>query len=194
MGRSKAWLEVGETFLLQHIASTLARVCSRIVVVGTPGVELPPLDEDVLRVDDEAHTSHQGPLYGVGVGLSTLPRTTRVYLSGCDMPWIDASHATYMLNRLEQRPDIAACVPRTTTDEGKVLVHGLASALRCGPGLAAIERLQARGVSALKRLFDELPCERLDAKDLPDPEVLQDCNTPQAWHTALAHLAAKDAS
>lgn len=188
MGAPKAWLEVAGTTLLQRIVAELGKVCSAVVVVGSKGDSLPALPASCVRVDDAPGTDHAGPLQGVAAGLAQLPGSALVYLSACDMPWVDAAHVEFMFERLEHRQELAAVVPQTEDPSGKAIVHGLASAVRCAPALVAIQELLATDARALKRLFAELACERVSAEVLPNPAVLGDCNDPEQWAAAVRSL------
>ncbi len=70
MGRSKAWLPLGDETLLQRVVRLVREAAGPVVVVAAPGQSLPTLPADVRIVIDAR--SEAGPLEGLRVGLAAL--------------------------------------------------------------------------------------------------------------------------
>jgi molybdopterin-guanine dinucleotide biosynthesis protein A len=85
MGRPKAWLEVGDTYLLRYVAERLAPAFSEVMVSFA---EPEQLEEPVpYRVVFDRRTP-AGPLAGLEAGLAAA-RNDMVFAVACDMPYVD---------------------------------------------------------------------------------------------------------
>ncbi|MHB8611784.1 MAG: molybdenum cofactor guanylyltransferase [Candidatus Dormibacteraceae bacterium] len=84
MGRPKAWLEVGDTYLLRHVAERLAPVFSEVMVSFAAPEQL---EEPVpYRVVFDRRPS-AGPLAGIEAGLLAA-RHEVIFAIACDMPYV----------------------------------------------------------------------------------------------------------
>ena len=84
MGRPKAWLEVGETYLLRYVADRLAPVFSELMVSFA---EPEQLEEPVpYRIVFDRKPS-AGPLAGIEAGL-VAARNEVIFAVACDMPYV----------------------------------------------------------------------------------------------------------
>jgi molybdopterin-guanine dinucleotide biosynthesis protein A len=84
MGRPKAWLEVGDTFLLRHVADNLASAFSEVMVSFAEPEQLEqPVPYRI--VFDRKHSS--GPLAGLEAGLLAA-RNDVTFAVACDMPYV----------------------------------------------------------------------------------------------------------
>jgi len=84
MGRSKAWLEVGDTYLLRYVASRLAPEFTDVMVSFA---EPEQLEQPVpYRVVFDRKPS-AGPLAGIEAGLSAA-REEVMFVVACDMPYV----------------------------------------------------------------------------------------------------------
>lgn len=84
MGRPKAWLEVGDTYLLRYVADRLAPAFSEVMVSFA---EPEQLQEPVpYRVVFDRRTS-AGPLAGLEAGLAAA-RNEVIFAVACDMPYV----------------------------------------------------------------------------------------------------------
>ena len=84
MGRPKAWLEVGDTFLLRHVADNLASAFSEVIVSFAEPEQLEqPVPYRV--VFDRKHSA--GPLAGLEAGL-LVARNDVTFAVACDMPYV----------------------------------------------------------------------------------------------------------
>jgi molybdopterin-guanine dinucleotide biosynthesis protein A len=189
MGRPKAWLEVAGVPLLRRIVDHAREVAPRVVVVGAPGQDLPPLHDDVLRLDDPPDRVHEGPLSGLSVALEVLRTSADLaYVGSCDAPFVTPEHIRFVLQTLHDGP-FAAVVPETGPDaNGRRILHGLAGAVRVPEAFRTAQALLASGRLALHLLYEALPCRRLALHELPDARAIRDCNSPEDWQRALAEL------
>jgi molybdenum cofactor guanylyltransferase len=88
MGRSKAWLPLGDERMLQRVVRLAGLAASPIVVVGAPGQELPALPADVIVARDKV--AGRGPLQGLATGLSALTDDAElVYVTSTDAPFLE---------------------------------------------------------------------------------------------------------
>ena len=84
MGRPKAWLEVGDTYLLRYVADRLAPAFSEVVVSFA---EPEQLEQPVpYRIVFDRKRS-AGPLAGLESGL-VAAKTDLVFAVACDMPYV----------------------------------------------------------------------------------------------------------
>ena len=84
MGRPKAWLEVGDTYLLRHVAERLGPAFSEVMVSFA---EPEQLEEPVpYRVVFDRRPS-AGPLAGIEAGLAAA-RNEVIFAVACDMPFV----------------------------------------------------------------------------------------------------------
>ena len=188
MGRDKAWLELEGRPLLARVIELLARRCSPIVVSCRPGQALPELvGVEPWRVDDPAPDA--GPLVGLHAALERLAAAgvTQAYLSGCDAAMLSERHVDFMLERLRATHDAIAAVP--VESDGRR--HPLASALDVAELLARVQAQLTAGEARLQALFTGPRVVEIAIAELPDPEVLAPCNTPQEWAELLTRSAAR---
>lgn len=183
MGRPKATLPWGDKTMLEAVVETLRACCELVVVVAHPGQSLPPLHSGVLRVDDPPELEDQGPLVGVHAGLCALQATDVVYLAATDKPNLTTRHVRWMFERLA---DADAVVPVDPPDSPRRhRMHPLAGVVRAGAAREAISQLLREDERALRLTFERLRCNEVPVANLPNPEVLQDCNTPADYKAAL---------
>lgn len=194
MGRPKAWLPLGDETLLHRIARIVAGACAQVVVVASPGQSLPPLPDGVVRVDDPAAHTGQGPLVGALTGMRALLESPAelVYLGAVDAAWLSVDHVEAMLAVLESDPSIHAVVPESAAggDEPRI-VHATSGAVRLPIARDTAEALVHAGTRALRRLFDELAAHRVAPGRLPDPDAIRACNTPQDHGAAQRWIASR---
>lgn len=177
MGTAKEWLDAGGVPLLSRVIASVSEACSVVVVCPRSGQALPPLPVGVRRVDDPPGLAGGGPLVGVATGLAALGDEGLVFCGSVDAPLVTTGHATYVLDLLEARPEAQAVVP--VSEDGRL--HPLAGAVRLPAARAAAVRLVAAGERRLMALFEALSLARLPARDLPSPDVLLPCNSPEDW-------------
>jgi len=162
MGRPKAWLEVGDTYLLRHVADRLAPAFSEVMVSFA---EPEQLEQPVpYRVVFDRKRG-AGPLAGLEAGL-VAARHDVVFALACDMPYVTRELAEMAVTaartcdaaipRVDGRPEPACGAYRRTA------LPAVTAALNAG-------RLKAADVA-----------EQLDVTWLEDldPVQLASLNTP----------------
>lgn len=180
MGAPKELIEVAGQPLLLHVLAAVTPVCGEVVVVARAGQRLPVLPPGVLRADDPAALTGEGPLVGLAAGLAAL-RARIAYCGSSDAALVTPSHVASVLERLEREPACAAVLP---TSGGRR--HPLASAVRVEPVRTACARLLAAGERQVVALFEAVPT--LELAFHSETEALRACNTPRDLETAARIL------
>jgi molybdopterin-guanine dinucleotide biosynthesis protein A len=200
MGRSKAWLPVGDRTMLETVVGAIAAglraaagakasnivaapaAAAPIVVVGAPGQDLPEAGEPVLRVDDDIEG--EGPLRGMAAGFAALQgRAEAAFVSSCDVPLLRPALVARMIALLGD-DDIAVPVV-----EG--LHHPLAAVYRIEV-LETVRDLLARQMRRPSFLFERrltrlVPAAELEAAD-PRLDSLKNFNTPDEYESLVRSL------
>jgi molybdopterin-guanine dinucleotide biosynthesis protein A len=186
MGQDKAWLELDGQPLLARVIEVLAGRWGPIVVSARPGQTLPDL-VGAWRIDDPVPDA--GPLIGVHAALEWLDvrGVTMAYLTSCDAAGLSERHVTFMLERLRSRDGAIAAVP--VDIDGRR--HPLAAALAVASMRARAKAQLTAGDLRLQSLAQGPEVVEVPRAELPDPEVLAPCNTPQEWAQLLTRLAAR---
>ena len=175
MGRPKAWLEVGDTFLLRYVVDRLAPAFSEVMVSFAEPEQLEePLPYRI--VFDRKRSA--GPLAGLEAGLMAA-RNEVIFAVACDMPYVTQDFAQ-MAVAAARRPD--AAIPRISGRPEPV----------CG----------AYGRSALPAITEALDAGRLKTSDVIgdldvtwlegfDPDLFRSLNTPQDLDRFHAEFASQ---
>ncbi|MGH7550553.1 MAG: molybdenum cofactor guanylyltransferase [Gemmatimonadota bacterium] len=159
LGGPKAWLGWGGRPLLLHLVERLAAL-SRAppVVVGTPGMELPP--GSYARVDDAR--IGEGPLAGLAAGLGAVEAIdvgARVAVCACDCPFVGPELFRFLAG---VDPQAKVVVPKFGDH-----LHPLIAIWRAGTAAAcrrALERGERRVLAALEELAPRVvPAEEFPA-------------------------------
>ncbi len=143
------------------------------------------------RVDDPLDRPHEGPLSGLAAGLGHLVEreVALACLAPCDALWLDAEHVRFMLRTLEQDRGHAAIVPETgPLADGTRVLHPLCGAVRVEVAWQTARALLQSGQRAARALLLGLNARRLAVATLPQPRVVEGCNTPEQWDAAVAEL------
>jgi molybdenum cofactor guanylyltransferase len=183
MGRSKAWLPLGEETFLQRVTRILGDVVQPTVVVAAAGQELPPLPTSILVARDEQ--PGRGPLQGLLAGLDRLSGVVdAVYVSSCDAPLLRPAFVRRMIDLLDGF-DIA--VPET---DG--LPHPLAGVYRIAVREGVRDLLDAERLRPVF-LFEQyrtrfVPADELRTVD-EDLGSLRNVNTPEEYDALLRQAA-----
>lgn len=99
MGESKAWLPFGDEYLLQRVARIVGKVVGPLVVAGQTDQSLPPLQKDVMRVNDAMVDA--GPLAGIAAGLAYLEgRCDAAFVVPCDHPLLKPAFIRLLMDKL----------------------------------------------------------------------------------------------
>jgi molybdopterin-guanine dinucleotide biosynthesis protein A len=175
MGRPKAWLEVGETYLLRHVADRLAPVFSEVMVsFGEPE----QLEEPVpYRVVFDRKPS-AGPLGGLEAGL-VAARNEVIFVVACDMPYVTQEIAQIAIAAAR---GCDAAIPRIDGRPEPVCGAYRRSALPFITGALNAGRFKAAELTA------ELDVTWLEGLD---PQLFRSLNTPQDLERFHAEFAAQ---
>jgi molybdopterin-guanine dinucleotide biosynthesis protein A len=176
MGRTKAWLEAGETTLVRWVADRLAPEFKEVVVSFA---EPEQVQEHVpYRVVFDRKTA-AGPLAGLEAGLNAA-RTDVVFAIACDMPYVTpglaamavaaSSGCDAAIPRIDGRPEPACAAYR------KSALSAITAALDAGRYRAAevAERLEVAWLEDL------------------DPDLLRSLNTPGDYERFRLDLGRSD--
>lgn len=193
MGRDKAWLPVAGRPALLRVLAAARDAGIGAVVVGSPGQSLPALGPDVVRVDDPADRRHEGPLSGLAVGLQCLHERgiQRACLATCDALWLGAAHVRFVLEALVEDHGRDAVVPVSEPEgDGRRVLHPLCGAVRVAAAEPVARALVESGQRAARALMLELRAHPIAVDALPEPRVVEGCNTPEQWARAVAGVVA----
>lgn len=191
MGTAKAWLRFGEETLLARTVRRIGPAVTRVVVVASPGQDLPPLPDDVVVAHDPI--PDRGPLQGLAVGLAAAEAfASKAFVSATDAPFVTAAFVARM-STLARGHDIAVVADGEHLHSLAAIyatrLHHDASAL-----LASGER---RAQSLLERAAKRVvtPHELLEDAALraADPELraLDNLNTREDYEAALSAFGAQ---
>jgi molybdopterin-guanine dinucleotide biosynthesis protein A len=176
MGRTKAWLEVGETTLVRWVAERLAPAFKEVVVSFAEPEQLQEHMPYRVVFDRKAAA---GPLAGLEAGLSAA-RTDVVFAIACDMPYVTpglaamaiaaSSGCDAAIPRIDGRPEPACAAYR------KSALAAITAALDAGRYRAAdvAERLEVAWLEDL------------------DPDLLRSLNTPGDYERFRLELGRSD--
>ena len=172
MGRSKAWLPLGDELLLPRIARLVGMEATPVIVVAAVGQELPPLPEGGILVRDE-HPG-RGPLQGIATGLRSLVgQAEAAYVSACDAPFLQPGWIRRLASLLG---DHEICVP-TLGDHR----HPLSSLYRIEV-LETIDRMLSEDRRRVVDLLDLVSTRFVVASELrdidPESESVRNLNSP----------------
>ena len=94
MGTSKALLLFDNQPLIVHIVETLKRLFAEVVVVASPGQELPPMPVALVR--DEV--AYQGPVGGLCYGLRAATGAI-CFVTACDSAFLSPALISHLVDR-----------------------------------------------------------------------------------------------
>jgi len=165
MGRSKAWLEVGESTLLKWVVDRLAPEFSDVLVSFA---EPEQIEQHIpYRVVFDRRAG-RGPLGGIEAGLQAA-RTEVSFAVACDMPYVSAD-LVRMAVAAARRCD--AAVPRVSDRPEPVCAAYAKSALKTITGALDSGHLKAADV------LEMLDVTWLDGLD---PDQFESLNTPEDY-------------
>jgi molybdopterin-guanine dinucleotide biosynthesis protein A len=105
MGTAKAWLHVGDEYMLQRVVRIAAGVVSPVVIATRLGEKLPPLPDDIQRVEDAVKNG--GPLAGIAAGLDSLSgQCDAAFVVSCDHPLLKPSFISQLIALLADHPAV----------------------------------------------------------------------------------------
>jgi molybdopterin-guanine dinucleotide biosynthesis protein A len=173
MGRPKAWLEVGETYLLRYVADRLAPAFSEVVVSFA---EPEQLEEPVpYRIVFDRKPS-AGPLAGLEAGL-VAARNEVIFAVACDMPYVTQQVAQVAVAAAR---GCDAAIPRINGRPEPVCGAYRRSALPAITGALNTGRFKTADIAG------ELEITWLEGLD---PQLFRSLNTPhdlERFHATLA--------
>jgi len=183
MGRSKAWLPVGGTTMLQRVVGILSEVAHPIVVVAAVGQSLPSLPSNVIVAHDEI--DGKGPLAGLAAGLAAMGKQTNtIYLSACDVPFLNATFVQRVVALLDETHVIA--VPRIDGHFHPLAAVYRVSIRETAAQLLASDRLRMKDLFALVATR-EITHAELASVD-PELQSLRNINTPEDYEACRTTL------
>lgn len=194
MGRAKAWIEIDGVPALRRVTDIAAQICPTVVVSAAPAQALPALADAVIRVDDPADRSNEGPLSGITAGLELLNErgVELAYIGACDCVFLDTHHISHMLRELNRDRQHPAVVPESGPfDDGTRFVHATCGAVRVPVAHQTAAALLKSGQRAVRALYNGLNARRLAVASLPEPRVVRSCNTLEEWNAAVNELMAQ---
>jgi molybdopterin-guanine dinucleotide biosynthesis protein A len=179
MGVSKVMLPFGPEPMLARVIRVLGDVVEPVVVVGSPGQELPPLPRGVLLARDRIEG--EGPLEGIRAGLDAIQaQVDAVYVTACDAPLMVSAFVRRMIELLG---DHQIVVP--TEDR---FFYPLAAVYRTNV-LPNVEALLAARRMRPVFLFDEADVREVPVNELREVDselsTLHNLNTPKEYLGAL---------
>jgi molybdopterin-guanine dinucleotide biosynthesis protein A len=175
MGRPKAWLEVGDTYLLRHVAERLGPAFSEVMVSFA---EPEQLEEPVpYRVVFDRRPS-AGPLAGLEAGLAAA-RNEVIFALACDMPYVTQEVAQLAVAAARS---CDAAIPRIDGRAEPVCGAYRRSALPFITGAVNTGRFKAA------ELVAELDVTWLEGLD---PQLFRSLNTPHDLERFHAEFAPK---
>ena len=172
MGRPKAWLEVGETTLLQWVVARLAPAFAEVIVSFAEPEQIEELLPYRLVFDRKRSA---GPLAAIEAGLS-VARHEVIFAIGCDMPYVTRAVAEVAVAAAR---GCDAAVPRV---DGRP--EPVCAAYR-RPALLAITAALDAGRYAASELVDQLDVTWLDTLE---PDLFRSLNTPADYEQFRADL------
>lgn len=173
MGRPKAWVEVGDTYLLRYVAERLAPAFSEVMVSFA---EPEQLEEPVpYRVVFDRKPS-AGPLGGLEAGL-VAARNEVMFVVACDMPYVTQEVAQMAIAAAR---GCDAAIPRIDGRPEPVCGAYRRSALPFITGALNAGRFKAAELAA------ELDVTWLEGLD---PQLFRSLNTPQDLERFHAEFA-----
>jgi molybdopterin-guanine dinucleotide biosynthesis protein A len=180
MGRPKAMLPFGPESMLGRVVRLLSEAVEPVVVVASPGQELPQLPPAIRVVRDRR--PDRGPLEGIRAGLEALgEQTEAAYVTGCDVPLLAPGFVERMIELLA---DFEVAVPHVDGYDEPLAAVYRRSVLGQVVDLLAGDRLRPAF------LFDRVRTRRVTADELSDAdpglESLANVNSAADYLAALA--------
>jgi molybdopterin-guanine dinucleotide biosynthesis protein A len=175
MGRPKAWLEVGDTVLLRHVADNLSPVFAEVIVAfAEPEQMEQPVPYRI--VFDRKHSA--GPLAGLEAGLLAAANEI-TFAVACDMPYV-TQEVAQMAVAAARRCD--AALPRIDGRPEPLCGAYRRSALPFITGALNTGRLKAADIAA------DLDVTWLEGLD---PKLFRSLNTPEDLERFHAEFASR---
>lgn len=181
MGRSKISLPFEDDTLLARVVERVRSVVPDLILSAGPGVELPPLSVEHVRVDDPV--AGQGPLLGLAESLKRAQMLgwSAALVVGGDMPLVRPELLRRLLDLLRDPDD--AVIP---VYQG--LRQPLVAVYRPALHSVATEMLNA-GARSMQRLLDRAQVRLVGPEEYalcdPDGHSFLNANTPEEYERLL---------
>jgi molybdenum cofactor guanylyltransferase len=184
MGTSKALLLFDGQPLIVHVVATLKRLFDDVVVVASPGHDLPPMPVTLVR--DEV--AYQGPVGGLCYGLKAATGEL-CFVTACDSAFLSPALISHLVGRSEEHDVV---VPRW---QGRF--QPLHAVYRRSL-LPLLEDQLARGELRPVSLFDRVRTLRIDEEEIRrfdrEGSSFFNMNTPADYQEALDRWRAAGAT
>jgi molybdopterin-guanine dinucleotide biosynthesis protein A/molybdopterin converting factor small subunit len=175
MGTPKALLPFDDQPLIVHIVAALQRLFAEIVVVASPGQELPTMPVTLVR--DEV--AFQGPVGGIYYGLTAAGGDVS-FVTSCDSAFLHSPLISHLVSQISQHDVV---VPHW---EGRFQPMHAVYRKTVVPFL---EGQLARGELRPVYLFDKVRTRRIDEEEVqrfdPEGSSFFNMNTPEDYAEAL---------
>ena len=175
MGTSKALLPFDGVPLIVHVVGTLRRLFAEVVVVASPGQEIPSMPVRLVR--DEM--AYQGPVGGLCYGLKAANEEI-CFVTACDSAFLSSGLIAHLVSRISMHDVV---VPRWL---GRF--QPLHAVYRRGV-LPRLEEQLARGELRPAFLFDRVRTLTIDEEEIrridPEGSSFFNMNTPEDYEEAL---------
>ena len=184
MGTPKAVLPFGGVPLITRIVDILRPLCGEVIVVASPGQDLPALPVTLVR--DEV--PDQGPVGGMYYGLKAARRYAS-FVTACDSPFLNPTLIAYLVSQLAHHD---AVVPQWN---GRPQPLHAVYRTSVWPFLAEqLDRGELRAAALFERVRTRT-CEEREIRKF-DPEGLSfvSMNTPEEYAAAVEQWEAGAAS
>lgn len=187
-GQPKGLLTLSGETLITRLVRRMRPLCKEIIVVTHEGpLYQPHLSEDVRMVPDL--TIQAGPLGGMEAALAQT-NGSELWIVGCDMPYISADAARFMLQYMTGREELDAVLPSIN---GKLHpLHGIYRKRVEGTVQQLLKKRQLRVMG----LFEHIRSAQIEEETFRqagiDTNFVTNANTPDEWrHVQHTELAAK---
>ena len=181
MGTSKAWLKIGNLYLLQQVTRTLQKMCRQLVVVKAGRQDIPDPGKEAIVVADEYPDA--GPLGGIHTGLKQLKSSgvEQAFVTACDCPFLNLRVVQFLEQEREPGSEIVLLT------DGKY--HHVLSAIYSVQVLETAKKLLDEGRLRPLSLTEFHPTtlihvDRIRSID-PDLDSLHNLNSPEDYQAAV---------
>jgi len=175
-----ALLPFGRELMVNRQFRLMKPLCSELILVtDEPRLFLPVLNSNVRMITD--FYTGAGPLGGIHAALS-LSGNAKVWLAGCDMPFLSSAAAKLMLDRIV-RHRLDAVIP--AIDDCLHPLHGVFDRQH----VDLLAELAASGRSSVQEYLDRIRFDNLTEGHFQrlgiDPKFVLRANTREAYEDAL---------
>jgi molybdopterin-guanine dinucleotide biosynthesis protein A len=176
MGSPKALLRFGRETLIERVVRRLKPISAEVVVVSGPHLDLPPLSDARVVVDD---VPSQGPVAGILYGTRVVENEF-LFVCGCDHPFLEPALVGLLVRRADGADGAVPVVAGVR--QPLIAAYHKRIGLIAETLLASGER-RATALLEHARLFEVTEIELAAA----DPTGLSflDVDTPEAYRRAL---------